>query len=161
MIYLMIAMSLFVPNLFLPTQVKHLHPLLRLYADLPEDVPLEVYEEVKSEPTIRVDNLDPDQLLMGQPAQMEDGDILVFQIAVPLDEEEQYQFAHVREFLTYKVSRREVTFRKVTDPGEEGFKLELLKGMSYDLVGGLGSNGTDVEIGSGDYVEGWLQWGLL
>ena len=121
-------------------QVRNLHPLLRLYAELPEDVPLEVYEEVKSEPTIIVDMLNPDQQLQKQPAQLEDGDILVFQIAMDLDEEEKYRFAHVKEFLTYKVARREVTFRKVTDPGEEGFKLELLKDMSYDAVslGALG-----------------------
>lgn len=114
--------------------VRNLHPLLRLYAELPEDVPLEVYEEVKSEPTIIVDMLNPDQQLQKQPAQLEDGDILVFQIAMDLDEEEKYRFARVKEFLTYKVARREVTFRKVTDPGEEGFKLELLKDMSYDAI---------------------------
>ena len=56
---------------------QELHPLLRGLGGLGEGEAVEVYEEVKFEPTVMVDKLTPSVTLAG--SQLEHGDILVFQ----------------------------------------------------------------------------------
>lgn len=55
--------------------------MLRSLGGLGEQEAVEVYEEVKFEPTVMVDKLSPTVALVN--AQLEDGDILVFQRQLP------------------------------------------------------------------------------
>ncbi len=64
-----------------PHPEQELYPLLRKLGGLGEGEALEVYEEVKFEPSVMVDKLGPGITLAS--AQLEDGDILVFQQALP------------------------------------------------------------------------------
>jgi ICP0-binding domain of Ubiquitin-specific protease 7 len=56
-------------------------PLLKARAGIPEDEEIEVYEEIKFEPTVMCDVLERGSTL--QQLQLEDGDILVLQRVVP------------------------------------------------------------------------------
>ena len=60
-----------------PPRPQDLGPMLRKLGGLGESELLEVYEEVKFEPSVMVDRLPPNTTLAQ--AQLEDGDILVFQ----------------------------------------------------------------------------------
>ncbi|KAL4423841.1 hypothetical protein ABPG75_001142 [Micractinium tetrahymenae] len=116
------------------SKVKELHPLLRKLGGLGEGEAVEVYEEVKFEPNVMVDRLTPTMTLAA--AQLEDGDILVFQQAVPQAEAAQMQCPTAKGFMEFVRNRQVVTFKPLDDSqGEEGtVELELSKADSYDDV---------------------------
>ncbi|KAF6255465.1 hypothetical protein COO60DRAFT_1641474 [Scenedesmus sp. NREL 46B-D3] len=63
-------------------KVSQIFPLMAQLAGLPPDTPLQAYEEVKWEPTVMICAIDP-QATLHQQAQLESGDIICFQKAVP------------------------------------------------------------------------------
>jgi hypothetical protein len=80
-------------------------------ACLPPDTPLDMYEEIKFEPPM-VEELNPEAALVQQ-AQLGNGDILIYQRAVSVEEASsgQYKFPTAADFLTYIATRRMVKFR--------------------------------------------------
>jgi ubiquitin carboxyl-terminal hydrolase 7 len=58
-------------------KTKELHPLVRSLGGLADNDTVDLFEEIKFEPTVMVDRLGPSITLSG--AQLEDGDIIVFQ----------------------------------------------------------------------------------
>eukprot|EP00877_Chromochloris_zofingiensis_P003568 jgi/Chrzof1/13211/Cz07g24170.t1 len=114
-------------------QMQDLYGNLCRAANLPEGTDLECYEEIKFDPTVMIEQINPSSVLHAT-AQLEDGDIICFQRAVAQEEEAQYKHPHVNEFLTYIRNRKVVTFRKLEEPKEEGIRLELLRDMEYDTV---------------------------
>lgn len=63
-------------------QVRDIYSLLNKLAGLPDNTPLLLFEEVKWEPTVMVEQLQP-LLSLGAQAELENGDIICFQKAVP------------------------------------------------------------------------------
>ncbi|KAK9819401.1 hypothetical protein WJX81_005916 [Elliptochloris bilobata] len=108
-------------------------PLLAKRADLPDTAaPLEVWEEIKSEPAVMCERLSPTASLAA--CQLEDGDILAVQLALDEAEARRHKYPCVPDFLEYVKFRWMVTFRKLEDPKEEGVQLELSREMPYDRV---------------------------
>lgn len=70
-------------RLFLPpeTSLEQLKDALRKLKGLGEDTELEVYEEIKVEPTLMIEEFPSNTNLGGN--QIEDGDIFIFQQRVP------------------------------------------------------------------------------
>ncbi|KAG1672785.1 hypothetical protein FOA52_002773 [Chlamydomonas sp. UWO 241] len=106
--------------------------LLARLCGMEEGVPIEVYEEVKAEPTIFVDLLNM-QLTFKQ-AQLKDGDILIIQRAVSNTEVPELPHPTVKHYLEYVRSRRVVSFKALEEPSEGGIQLDLNRDMDYEQV---------------------------
>jgi ubiquitin carboxyl-terminal hydrolase 7 len=119
-----------------------MHVILKQRAGLPADEDIEVYEEVKFDPTVIVESTKPDATLTS--AKMEDGDILIVQSAtIPAE----CQFPSAPEFMKHVRNRVIVTFKRIEggnvldnedkDNDEEStVHVELLKDMKWDEVSG-------------------------
>jgi ubiquitin carboxyl-terminal hydrolase 7 len=96
-------------------------------------------QEVKFEPTVMVNRLNPKQALSDMDC--DSGDIFIVQRVVGPEEEAQLRHPHADVYLRYIQHRRMVHFKRLEDPKEEGFTLELHKEMDYDqvCVGGEGA----------------------
>ncbi|KAK9823704.1 hypothetical protein WJX72_004794 [[Myrmecia] bisecta] len=114
------------------TKVADMFPMLRKMAGLPEDAPLEAYEEIKFEPNVMCDQLQPKTTLTT--AQLEDGDIMCYQLALAPEDAAKLRHPRVKDFLEYVRNRQVVVFKKLDTPADEGIKLELSKVMTYDDV---------------------------
>lgn len=112
----------FVGSRVLSSQLKpaDLLQLLREFKGLPAETPLNIYEEIK--PTM-IEALKPDRTL--HEGEITNGDIIVFEI--PSD-------FTAPEFYEYIQQRTVVRFRKLDQPKEDVFSLELLLKMDYDTV---------------------------
>ncbi|KAJ8439362.1 hypothetical protein Cgig2_022499 [Carnegiea gigantea] len=66
--------------------------------------------------------------------ELEDGDIVCFQKAVPTEIAERYRYADVPSFLGYVHNRQVVHFRSLERPKEDDFSLELSRLHTYDDV---------------------------
>lgn len=93
-----------------PSQMQDLYGNLCRAANLPEGTDLECYEEIKFDPTVMIEQINPSSVLHAT-AQLEDGDIICFQRAVAQEEEAQYKHPHVNEFLTYIRNRKVVSYQ--------------------------------------------------
>ncbi|XP_043699440.1 ubiquitin C-terminal hydrolase 13 isoform X5 [Telopea speciosissima] len=93
---------------------------------------IELYEEIKFEPTVMCEHID--KKLTFRSSQLEDGDIICFQKCTPVDSDEQYRYPDVPSFLEYVHNRQVVHFRSLEKPKEDDFCLELSKLFTYDDV---------------------------
>ncbi|GKV41839.1 hypothetical protein SLEP1_g49320 [Rubroshorea leprosula] len=103
---------------------------LNQMAGFAPDGEIELYEEIKFEPSVMCEQLD--KRTSFRSSQIEDGDIICFQ-KFPL-ENEQFRYPDVPSFLEYVHNRQIVRFRSLERPKEDDFSLELSKIHSYDEV---------------------------
>eukprot|EP00249_Psilotum_nudum_P018816 c26973_g2_i1 orf=2-2626(-) len=93
---------------------------------------IQLYEEIKFEPNVMCEHVD--RRLTFKNSQLEDGDIICFQKAVPRDREQQYRFPDIPSYLEYVHNRQVVHFRRLERPKDDEFCLELSKQHTYDDV---------------------------
>ncbi|GLT96291.1 hypothetical protein SLE2022_139260 [Rubroshorea leprosula] len=103
---------------------------LNQMAGFAPDGEIELYEEIKFEPSVMCEQLD--KRTSFRSSQIEDGDIICFQ-KFPLENEE-FRYPDVPSFLEYVHNRQIVRFRSLERPKEDDFSLELSKIHSYDEV---------------------------
>ncbi|KAH9610514.1 hypothetical protein KSS87_011420 [Heliosperma pusillum] len=93
---------------------------------------IELFEEIKFEPTVMCEPIDPKLTFRG--SQLEDGDIVCFQKSLLSETPERYRYARVPSFLDYVQNRQVVHFRSLERPKEDEFCLELSRHHTYDDV---------------------------
>ncbi|KAJ6847904.1 ubiquitin carboxyl-terminal hydrolase 12-like [Iris pallida] len=93
---------------------------------------IELYEEIKFDPTVMCEHID--KKVTFRSSQLEDGDIICYQKASPLESDEDCRFPDVPSFLEYVHNRQVVHFRSLEKPKEDDFCLELSKLHTYDDV---------------------------
>ncbi|CAO2840942.1 unnamed protein product [Amaranthus hypochondriacus] len=93
---------------------------------------IELYEEIKFEPTVMCEHIDRKLTFRG--SQLEDGDIVCFQKVLPAETVERCRYPDVPTFLDYVHNRQVVHFRSVERPKEDDFCLELSRLHTYDDV---------------------------
>eukprot|EP00798_Chlamydomonas_sp_ICE-L_P025290 gene25290-10943_t len=115
----------------LNAKLREILPKLILVCGYEAESEIEVFEEVKSQPTIMVMKLDHKSTLAH--LKLTDGDILIVQQKVP---EENTSIRHhtILKHLEYVSNRRMVTFRKLEEPSAAGIECEMLRDMSYNEV---------------------------
>lgn len=119
--------------------VADLMVLVRKMAGLEDGAPLNAFEEIKFEPSVMVDTLDPNVTL--DSAQLGCGDILTFQKKLPdaaTIEAANYQFPNVPSFMEYIIKRLSVVLKNYKEPSNESkeIHLDMLKDMNYEDVSG-------------------------
>ncbi|AES71608.2 ubiquitin carboxyl-terminal hydrolase 13 isoform X1 [Medicago truncatula] len=95
-----------------------------------EDIVL--YEEIKFEPNVMCEPID--KKVTFRASQLEDGDIVCFQKAPLVDNEEQVRYPDVPSYLEYVHNRQVVHFRSLDRPKEDDFSLEMSRLYTYDDV---------------------------
>ncbi|KAG2490856.1 hypothetical protein HYH03_010774 [Edaphochlamys debaryana] len=106
-----------------------------LNEEMEEDAsrPALLFEEVKFEPTVMVEAMDPRKQL--RELEMDNGDILVFQRRLGPEEEAAARYPTADAYMSYVHNRRQVHFKKLEDPQAPPVAtLELLRNTSYDEV---------------------------
>ncbi|KAG1333908.1 ubiquitin carboxyl-terminal hydrolase 12 [Cocos nucifera] len=93
---------------------------------------IELYEEIKFEPTVMCEHID--KRLTFRSSQLEDGDIICYQKSPAIDSDDQFRYPDVPSFLEYVHNRQVVHFRSLEKPKEDDFCLELSKLHTYDDV---------------------------
>ncbi|XP_058105755.1 ubiquitin C-terminal hydrolase 12 isoform X1 [Magnolia sinica] len=101
-------------------------------AGFPPNEEIELYEEIKFEPTVMCEHID--KKLTFRVSQLEDGDIICFQKSPLVENDEQCRYPDVPSFLEYVHNRQVVHFRSLEKPKEDDFCLELSKLFTYDDV---------------------------
>ncbi|KAK4836630.1 hypothetical protein QYF36_025568 [Acer negundo] len=96
------------------------------------DEEIDLYEEIKFEPTVMCEPID--KKITFSASQLEDGDIICFQKSSQSGNDEQCRYPDVPSFLDYVHNRLVVRFRSLDKPKEDEFSLELSKLHSYDDV---------------------------
>ncbi|XP_021892594.1 ubiquitin carboxyl-terminal hydrolase 13-like [Carica papaya] len=121
-------------RLFVKSMGKPIEYLSKLneMAGYAPDEEIELYEEIKFEPSVMCEPIDKKGTFRS--SQLEDGDIVCFQKALPLESSEQYPYPDVPSFLEYVHNRQVVRFRSLEKPKEEDFSLEMSKLYTYDDV---------------------------
>ncbi|KAK6131638.1 hypothetical protein DH2020_034652 [Rehmannia glutinosa] len=124
----------YVGRLFVKSSGKPIEILAKLneMAGFAPDEEIELFEEIKFEPSVMCEPLDRRSSF--RLSQLEDGDIVCFQKRTPPDREEQIRFPEVPSFLEYVKNRQIVHFRALERPKEDEFCLELSKNHTYDDV---------------------------
>ncbi|KAG8376856.1 hypothetical protein BUALT_Bualt09G0107400 [Buddleja alternifolia] len=120
---------LFVKNSGKPIEIL---PKLNHMAGFAPDEEIELFEEIKFEPSVMCERLD--KRASFRFSQLEDGDIVCFQKRPPPESEEKIRFLDVPSFLEYVKNRQVVHFRALERPKEDEFSLELAKNNTYDDV---------------------------
>lgn len=118
-------------------RIGDMHPLMAKMGGLLLDTPLDVFEEVKFEPAVMVESLVRTMSISS--AQLEHGDILVFQRRLAPAEAQQAEYPSAAEFLKHVHNRMTVAFRPLASGGngdEEAptLSIDLLKDMQYQDV---------------------------
>ncbi|XP_039139538.1 ubiquitin carboxyl-terminal hydrolase 13-like isoform X1 [Dioscorea cayenensis subsp. rotundata] len=119
---------LFVKALGKPTEI--FERKLNEMAGFPPNEEIELYEEIKFEPTVMCEHIDTK--LTFRSSQLEDGDIICYQKS--LENDGKYRYPDVPSFLEYVHNRQVVHFRLLEKPKEDDFCLELSKLYTYDDV---------------------------
>ncbi|PKA50906.1 Ubiquitin carboxyl-terminal hydrolase 12 [Apostasia shenzhenica] len=124
----------YVGRLFVKSLGKPLEILTKLnqMAGFPPSAEIELYEEIKFEPSVMCEHID--KKLTFRSSQLEDGDIICYQKAPTPESEEQFRYPDVPSFLEYVHNRQIVHFRALERPKEDDFCLELSKLYTYDDV---------------------------
>ncbi|CAL9156840.1 unnamed protein product [Musa hybrid cultivar] len=124
----------FVGRLFVKALGKPIEILSKLneMAGFPPNEDIELYEEIKFEPTVMCEHID--KQIPFRSSQLEDGDIICYQKASTLGNIDQYRYPDIPSFLEYVHNRQVVHFRSLEKPKEEDFSLELSKLFTYDDV---------------------------
>ncbi|XP_078435308.1 ubiquitin C-terminal hydrolase 13-like isoform X2 [Wolffia australiana] len=118
----------FVKSLGKPTEIlKRLNEL----AGFDPTAEIELYEEIKFEPTVMCELID--KRISFRSSQLEDGDIICYQ-KTPPENDDSCRHPDVPSFLEYVRNRQVVHFRSLEKPKEDGFCLELSKLHTYDDV---------------------------
>ncbi|KAI3948595.1 hypothetical protein MKW92_033991 [Papaver armeniacum] len=84
---------------------------------------IELYEEIKFEPTVMCEHID--KKLTFRASQLEDGDIICFHKPASADSMTLCRYPDVPSFLEYVHNRQVVHFRSLEKPKEDDFCLEL------------------------------------
>ncbi|XP_071724792.1 ubiquitin C-terminal hydrolase 12-like isoform X2 [Rutidosis leptorrhynchoides] len=105
---------------------------LNQLAQFAPDEDIELYEEIKFEPSVMCEPID--KKCTFRSSQLEDGDIVCFQKSLPAETIEQYRYPDVPSFLEYVHNRQAVHFRSLEKAKEDDFCLELSKLHTYDDV---------------------------
>ncbi|XP_058183376.1 ubiquitin C-terminal hydrolase 12-like isoform X3 [Rhododendron vialii] len=124
----------YVGRLFVKANGKPAEVLTKLneLAGFATDEEIELFEEIKFEPTVMCEHIDKKLTFRG--SQLEDGDIICFQKSTQVESSEQCRYPDVPAFLEYVHNRQVVRFRSLEKPKEEEFRLELSKLHNYDDV---------------------------
>ncbi|MCD9646610.1 ubiquitin carboxyl-terminal hydrolase 13, partial [Datura stramonium] len=122
---------LFVKGTSKPTEILS---KLNEMAGYTPDQEVELYEEIKFEPSVMCENIDEESTF--QSSQLEDGDIVWFQKSLTAESRQQFRYPDVPSFLEYVHNRQVVHFRSLDKPKEEDFCLELSRINTYDEVVG-------------------------
>ncbi|KAK1313721.1 Ubiquitin carboxyl-terminal hydrolase 13 [Acorus calamus] len=112
---------LFVKGVGKPTEIL---PKLITMAGFPPNEEIELYEEIKFEPTVMCEHIDKKATFRA--SQLEDGDIICYQKSPSGEMDEQYRYPDVPSFLEYVHNRQVVHFRSLEKPKEDDFCLELV-----------------------------------
>ncbi|CAN4109417.1 unnamed protein product [Withania somnifera] len=120
---------LFVKSTSKPVEIL---PKLNELAGFAPDQEIELFEEIKFEPSVMCERLD--RKASFRFSQIEDGDIICFQKKASPEVEEQVRFPDVPSYLEYVKNRQIVHFRALEKPKEDDFFLELAKSDTYDEV---------------------------
>lgn len=118
------------------TKIGELVPLMRKMGNLPEDTPLRVFEEIKFNPNVLMEELMEDKDL--NELSLEDGDIIVFQTSLSETEGAKLEYPSAKEYLEWIRQRVNVKFVRLeggqlADAQEHPpFSLPLAWDMSYD-----------------------------
>ncbi|PIA54177.1 hypothetical protein AQUCO_00900614v1 [Aquilegia coerulea] len=92
-------------------------------AGFPSNQEIELYEEIKFEPSVMCEHID--KKVSFRSSQLEDGDIVCFQKSPPVESGQQCRYPDVPSFLEYVHNRQVVHFRSLEKPKEDDFCLEL------------------------------------
>ncbi|CAL5354125.1 unnamed protein product [Camellia sinensis] len=124
----------YVGRLFVKAMAKPTEILLKLneMAGYAPDEEVDLYEEIKFEPTVMCEPID--KKFAFRSSQLEDGDIVCFQKSLPVETGHQVRYPDVPSFLEYVHNRQVVHFRALEKPKEDDFCLELSKLHTYDDV---------------------------
>ncbi|KAH7839731.1 hypothetical protein Vadar_007982 [Vaccinium darrowii] len=124
----------YVGRLFVKANGKPVEVLTKLneLAGFSPDEEIELFEEIKFEPTVMCEHIDKKHTFRG--SQLEDGDIICFQKSTQVESSEQCRYPDVPSFLEYVHNRQVVRFRCLDKPKEDEFRLELSKQHNYDDV---------------------------
>jgi ubiquitin carboxyl-terminal hydrolase 7 len=124
----------YVGSLFLKASSKPSDIVQKLneMAGFQPDEDIELYEEIKFEPTVMCEPVDTDVSFSS--CQISDGDILCYQKRCSLDRMDQHRHPNVSSFFEYIRNRQVVHFRLLDKPKEDDFSLELSKRSTYDDV---------------------------
>ncbi|KAK3162072.1 hypothetical protein QOZ80_1BG0084980 [Eleusine coracana subsp. coracana] len=101
-------------------------------AGFPPDEDIELYEEVKFDPSVMCVPIDTD--VSFQLNQLEDGDIICYQKRCSPDKMDRYRYPSVQSFFEYIHNRQVVCFRLLEKPKEDDFSMELSRRSTYDDV---------------------------
>ncbi|KAK4440537.1 Ubiquitin carboxyl-terminal hydrolase 12 [Sesamum alatum] len=96
------------------------------------DEEIELFEEIKFEPTVSCEYID--KRLTFSSNQLEDGDIICYQKSLPAQTRRQLRCPDVPSFLEYQHTLQVIHFRSLERPGEDEFCLQLSNLDSYDEV---------------------------
>ncbi|KAJ9559114.1 hypothetical protein OSB04_013728 [Centaurea solstitialis] len=107
-------------------------PKLNEMAGFSPDEEIELYEEIKFDPSVMCERLEKSASFRS--SQLEDGDIICFQKLHQTHAVEKYRYPDVPSFLEYVKNRQVVQFRSLDRPKEDDFSLELSKMHTYDDV---------------------------
>jgi len=105
---------------------------LNKMAGFSPDQEIELYEEIKVEPTVMCEVIDKKLTFCSN--QLNDGDIICFQKSPRADHDTQMRYPDVPSFLEYVHNRQDVHFRSLEKPKDDDFSLELSKHHTYDDV---------------------------
>ncbi|KAJ3707257.1 hypothetical protein LUZ61_010962 [Rhynchospora tenuis] len=105
---------------------------LNKMAGFPVDEEIDLYEEIKFEPTVMCENID--KRLLFRSSQLEDGDIVCYQKTLKTDAAGRYRYPDVPSYLEYIRNRQVVHFRSLEKPKDDDFSLEMSKMYTYDDV---------------------------
>ncbi|KAJ4829155.1 ubiquitin carboxyl-terminal hydrolase 13 [Turnera subulata] len=124
----------YVGRLFVKITSKPLEILRKLneMAGYDPDEEIELYEEIKFDPSIMCDPINKTSIF--QACQLEDGDIVCFQKSPSVESHKKFRYPDVPSFLEYMLNRQVVRFRSLEKPSEDDFHLELSKLHTYDDV---------------------------
>ncbi|KAL3335872.1 hypothetical protein AABB24_031873 [Solanum stoloniferum] len=107
---------------------------LNAMAGYAPDQEIELYEEIKFEPSVMCENIDKNSTFRSK--ELEDGDIVCFQKSLTAESRQQFRYPDVPSFLEYVHNCQVVHFRSLDKPKEQGFCLELSRINTYDEVVG-------------------------
>ncbi|KAI3924449.1 hypothetical protein MKW98_032650 [Papaver atlanticum] len=129
-----LSFELYVGRLFVKGSGKPLEILKKHneMAGFSPDEEIELYEEIKFEPTVMCEHID--KKLTFRASQLEDGDIICFQKPASVDSITLCRYPDVPSFLEYVHNRQFVHFRSLEKRKEDDFCLELSKVLTYDDV---------------------------
>ena len=118
-------------------------PELIKRANLPADSTLTLFEEIKPNMLERIEDIDkPLEHLLEE---LMDGDIIVFQREVGINNSNNYRLPYCRDYFRDLFHKVDVTFIDKNIPGDPGFTLTLSQRMNYEQIAKAASDKLEVE----------------